>query len=329
MALYEGDILYEKDLSISKESEEKSNSLYIKSLNDSNIMDLLKDKFFLLITICKNKNIINISNKSVFKIMKLFSEESYENIISDFITFNVLDDNISYKEDFVLNNQENSLGILDAPFVKLLEKTQNYKINIASIPNNPLEEIKKELSNYESQKNKININSVSIKKICKYLNKSIYDLSDYINILILYLDRNDLNKATIQSTIIDKYSKSGINEYFMGKKNYIINLEIPSKMDKIHLFKYDDLFENVLNKIDNIENNSSEENFEEKKDNIINNEDILETPKKYIEQKIKINKLKYDDKDDIDNNDNDNDNDNNAQNKCNCQKNVCSFCTIF
>ena len=327
MALYEGDILYEKDLSISKESEEKSNSLYIKSLNDSNIMDLLKDKFFLLITICKNKNIINISNKSIFKIMKLFSEESYENIISDFITFNVLDDNISYKEDFVLNNQENSLGILDAPFVKLLEKNQNYKINIASIPNNPLEEIKKELSNYESQKNKININSVSIKKICKYLNKSIYDLSDYINILILYLDKNDLNKATIQNTIIDKYSKSGINEYFMGKKNYIINLEIPSKMGKIHLFKYDDLFENVLNKIDNIENNSSEENFEEKKDNIINNEDILETPKKYIEQKIKINKLKYDDKDDIDNNDNDNDN--NVQNKCNCQKNVCSFCTIF
>lgn len=326
MALYEGEILYEKDLSISKESEEKSNSLYIKSLSDSNIMDLLKDKFFLLITICKNKNIINVSNKSIFKIMKLFSEENYENILSDYITFNVLDDNISYKEEFALNNQENSIGILDAPFVKLLEQTQNYKINITSVPINPLDEIKKELSNYESQKNKININSASIKKICKYLNKSIYDISDYINILILYLDRNDLNKATIQSTIIDKYSKSGINEYFMGKKNYNINLEIPLKIDKIQLFKYDDLFENVLNKIDNIENNSSEEIFEEKKDKIINNEDILETPKKFIEQKIKINKLKYDDdKDDIDNNENDN----NVQNKCNCQKDVCSFCTIF
>ena len=326
MALYEGEILYEKDLSISKESEEKSNSLYIKSLSDSNIMDLLKDKFFLLITICKNKNIINVSNKSIFKIMKLFSEENYENILSDYITFNVLDDNISYKEEFALNNQENSIGILDAPFVKLLEQTQNYKINITSVPINPLDEIKKELSNYESQKNKININSASIKKICKYLNKSIYDISDYINILILYLDRNDLNKATIQSTIIDKYSKSGINEYFMGKKNYNINLEIPLKIDKIQLFKYDDLFENVLNKIDNIENNSSEEIFEEKKDKIINNEDILETPKKFIEQKIKINKLKYDDdKDDIDNNENDN----NVQNKCNCQKDVGSFCTIF
>ena len=326
MALYEGEILYEKDLSISKESEEKSNSLYIKSLSDSNIMDLLKDKFFLLITICKNKNIINVSNKSIFKIMKLFSEENYENILSDYITFNVLDDNISYKEEFALNNQENSIGILDAPFVKLLEQTQNYKINITSVPINPLDEIKKELSNYESQKNKININSASIKKICKYLNKSIYDISDYINILILYLDRNDLNKATIQSTIIDKYSKSGINEYFMGKKNYNINLEIPLKIDKIQLFKYDDLFENVLNKIDNIENNSSEEIFEEKKDKIINNEDILETPKKFIEQKLKINKLKYDDdKDDIDNNENDN----NVQNKCNCQKDVCSFCTIF
>ena len=326
MALYEGEILCEKDLSMSKESEEKSNSLYIKSLSDSNIMDLLKDKFFLLITICKNRNIINVSNKSIFKIMKLFSEENYENILSDYITFNVLDDNISYKEEFALNNQENSIGILDAPFVKLLEQTQNYNINITSAPINPLDEIKKELSNYESQKNKININSISIKKICKYLNKSIYDISDYINILILYLDRNDLNKATIQSTIIDKYSKNGINENFMGKKNYNINLEIPLKIDKIPLFKYDDLFENVLNKIDNIENNSSEEIFEEKKDKIINNEDILETPKKFIEQKIKINKLKYDDdKDDIDNNENDN----NVQNKCNCQKDVCSFCTIF
>jgi hypothetical protein len=240
-------------------------------------------------------------------------------------------ENILNKIDNIENNsseynQENSIGILDAPFVKLLEQTQNYKINITSVPINPLDEIKKELSNYESQKNKININSASIKKICKYLNKSIYDISDYINILILYLDRNDLNKATIQSTIIDKYSKSGINEYFMGKKNYNINLEIPLKIDKIQLFKYDDLFENVLNKIDNIENNSSEEIFEEKKDKIINNEDILETPKKFIEQKIKINKLKYDDdKDDIDNNENDN----NVQNKCNCQKDVCSFCTIF
>jgi hypothetical protein len=322
MALYEGEILYEKDLSISKESEEKSNSLYIKSLSDSNIMDLLKDKFFLLITICKNKNIINVSNKSIFKIMKLFSEENYENILSDYITFNVLDDNISYKEEFALNNQENSIGILDAPFVKLLEQTQNYKINITSVPINPLDEIKKELSNYESQKNKININSASIKKICKYLNKSIYDISDYINILILYLDRNDLNKATIQSTIIDKYSKSGINEYFMGKKNYNINLEIPLKIDKIQLFKYDDLFENVLNKIDNIENNySSDENIDKQKNNINIKENILNNSKKYGEFNIKSEIYNK-------NNDEYQITDENEK-KEGCQKEFCPNCNIF
>ncbi len=328
MALVDEDIIYDKDLSISKDSAEKSNSLFIKSLNDDEfkLIDLLKDKFFLSIKIYKNKNEINITNKSILKILKLFSNENIENILQEYITFNVIDDNISYKDDFLLN-QDNSLGILDAPFVKLLEMTKVYKISITKEikAKTPLDEIKKELLNNELQKNKIDFKAISFKKICKFLNKSIYDLSDYINILILFLNNDDINKAQLQSILIDKYSKSGQNEFFMGKKNFETNLRNPAKNDKNNIYKIDDLFENVLNKIDNIENNSSEEIFEDNKDKVNVNGEKIETPKKFIEQKIKINQLKYD-KDDIDKKE---DIDDDIKRKCNCQKDVCSFCNIF
>ena len=329
MALFEEEF-YEKELNISKNSEEKSSSLFIKSLNEGevNLIDIIKNKLQLLIKISYNKNVINISSKSIFKILKSFTNENIESTLSDCITFNVLDDSISYKEDFILNNQDNSIGILDAPYVKLLEITENYKISIASESKtkSSLDEIKKELlNNYELQKDKINLNAISIKKICKYLNKSIYDISDYINILILYLNKDDINKAQIQNTIIDKYCKNLYNEYFIGEKNFETNLRKPVKIEKNNICKIDDLFENVLNKIDYIENNISEEIVENNKDKLSNNEDLIETPKKYIEQKIKINKLKYNDKDDIDNDGFTSD----SKRKCNCQKNVCSFCSIF
>ena len=321
MALLEEEIAYEKDLSVS----EKSNSLLIKSLNegDLNLMDILKEKFLLLITINKNKNTINISNRSTFKIFQLLSNENIDSMISDYITFNVLDDNFSYKDENILNNQEISLGILDAPYVKLLDKTQSYKININKAPSSSFDEIKKDLSNLETQKNKIDIKSKSINKICKYLCKSIYDISDYINISILFLNIDDINKATIQNTIINKYSNAGKFEDFLGKKNYNINMAKPLKCEKNAIFKFDDLFENVLNKIDNIENNSSEEIFEDKKNN--DNKENFETPKKFIEQKIRINQIQYEEKDDIDNNEDEND----MTRKCNCQKDVCSFCNIY
>ena len=328
MAFYEDENQNERDISISKESIDKSNSLFIKSLNgeEFNFTDFLKDKMILSITINKTKNIYQISNNSIFKIFNLFCDnkngENIDSLIPDYITFNVLDDNASFKEDLNLNNPDISLGVLDAPFVKLLEYTQNYKINISTNPISHIYEIKKDLLNNEIPKNKINITSKSIKKICKYLNKSIFDISDYINILILYLNEDDVNKAVIQTKIINKYSQAGLNAFFMGKKNLDIELKIPLKNFKNNLYKYDDLFESTLNKIENIENNSSDYNFEENKEKITNNDDLLDTPKKFIEQKIKINKVNYDDEDN-------NDKNNDGKNKCNCQNDICSFCNIF
>jgi hypothetical protein len=328
MALVEEEIINEKDLSISKDSVEKSNSLVIKSLDEGafNFVDLIKDKLVLLIT-TKNKINVQISNKSIFKIFNILCDkdkgEYIENFLSDYITCSITEENNSYKDDFILNNQENSLGILDTPYIKLLEQTQDYKISINSTTNSSMDEIKQKLLNYDDQKNIINIKSTSMGKICKYLNKSIYDISDYINILVLYLNnQDDFNIYTIKSKIIDKYSQSGLNAFFMGKKLFESNVKVPIKNEKNPLFKFDDLFENILNKIENIENNSSDD-FDEIKDknNTDNNNDKLDTPKKFIEQKIKINKVNYDDNEDEINN--------NSKNKCNCQKDICSFCNIY
>lgn len=330
MALVEEEIINEKDLSISKDSVEKSNSLVIKSLDEGtfNFIDLIKDKLTLLIT-TKNKINYQISNKSILKIFNILCDkdkgEYLENFLSDYITCSIIEENNSYKDDFILNNQDNSVGLLDAPYIKLLEQTQDYKISINSTSNSSMDEIKQKLLNYDDQKNKINIKSISMGKICKYLNKSIYDISDYINILVLYLNnQDDFNIYTIKSKIIDKYSQSGLNSYFMGKKIFEFDLKVPIKNEKSPLFKYDDLFEKILNKIENIENNSSDD-FEEIKDtnnnNVNNNNDKLDTPKKFIEQKIKINKVNYDDNEDEINN--------NSNNKCNCQKDICSFCNIY
>ena len=328
MALVEEEMINEKDLSISKDSVEKSNSLVIKSLDEGafNFVDLIKDKLVLLIT-TKNKINVQISNKSIFKIFNILCDkdkgEYIENFLSDYITCSITEENNSYKDDFILNNQENSLGILDTPYIKLLEQTQDYKISINSTTNSSMDEIKQKLLNYDEQKNIINIKSTSMGKICKYLNKSIYDISDYINILVLYLNnQDDFNIYTIKSKIIDKYSQSGLNAYFMGKKLFESNVKVPLKNEKSPLFKFDDLFENILNKIENIENNSSDD-FDEIKDknNTDNNNDKLDTPKKFIEQKIKINKVNYDDNEDEINN--------NSKNKCNCQKDICSFCNIY
>ena len=329
MDLVEEEIIIEKDLSISKDSVEKSNSLVIKSLDEGafNFVDLIKDKLVLLIT-TKNKINVQVSNKSILKIFNILCDkdkgEYIENFLSDYITCSITEENNSYKDDFILNNQENSLGILDTPYIKLLEQTQDYKISINSTTNSSMDEIKQKLLNYDEQKNIINIKSTSMGKICKYLNKSIYDISDYINILVLYLNnQDDFNIYTIKSKIIDKYSQSGLNAFFMGKKLFESNVKVPIKNEKNPLFKFDDLFENILNKIENIENNSSDD-FDEIKDNnnnIDNNNDKLDTPKKFIEQKIKINKVNYDDNEDEINH--------NSNNKCNCQKDICSFCNIY
>lgn len=338
----EEEIRNEKELSISRDSVEKSMSFFVKSLEEGsfNFTDLLKDKLNISIVLYKNKikNILQISNKSALKIFNLLCNnkngENFENILSDYITCSILDENISHKDDYNINNQDITNGILEEPYMKLLEQTQVYKVSIAKNPISQVDEIKNKLLNYEMQGQKINIKSQSIKKICKYLNKTIYDMSDYINILILYVNEEDINKEIIQRKIIDKYTQLDRNNTFEGKKKYKADLYIPIKNDKMSLNKYDNLFENILNKIDNIENNLSE--FDDNQNKINNNSEfhipnlkgdgknkkgeVIDTPKKYIDFKIQK---------DNDDNDENSEINQNLKTKCDCQKNICSFCNVF
>ena len=325
MDTFEEDITNEKDL-ISKDDLEKTNSLAIKSLDESafDFLEFLKEKYFLLITFIKSNNNIQINNKSIFKIFELFNnkkdKENFEEVLLNHITCT-----INEKDDFNTINQgiENSVEILDSPYIELLSKTNSYKINFNKKEENKIfEDIKKNLLIYEEQNNKLNINSKSIKKICKFLGKNIFDISDYINIIVLYLNEDEINKVFIQNKILDKYNKSEEKFYFLGNKKLETDLIIPEKNKKNSIYKLNFLFDKILNKIDNIENISDlSEDFQIKKNE---NENI---PKKYIEQKIKVDSHNYDE---IENNKSeDEEYDLSKDDKCNCQKDLCEFCNIF
>ena len=325
MDTFEEEITNEKDM-ISKDDLDKSNSLAIKSLDATafDFIELLKDKFFLLVTSKKTNNAINIRNNSILKIFELFCDKNNkENIETNLL--NYITCIINEGEDLGTQNyaNENSVGVcvLDAPYVELLKQTKNYKINfnIKGIKENPYEDIKKNLLLYEEQNNKINIKANSLKKICKFLGKSIFDISDYINVLVLYLNEEEINKAFIQKKIIDKYnSKSGENFYFNGIKKFETKLILPEKNKKNSIYKLNSLFDKILNKMDNVENISdlSDDNMEKNEIKIDN------IPKKYIGQKYE---------NEINNNKNDEEENRlpRDDNKFNCQKDICENCLVF
>ena len=289
MDLNEDDIYIstEKEINLSKED----NSLFIKSIEETefNFIDLLNDKHFLTIFFnLKNIN-LQLSNKSIMKIFNFLTDiesgENLENNLTDYITFIILEDNLSYNKDATVN----SIGILETPFKKLLDQTKMYKINIVT---SNIDEIKKELLNFEQQNNKINISSKSIEKINKYLNKSIYDISDYIHIVILYDNENDFDKDILKKRLIDRYDKIGENIYFMGVKQFKTNSEVPLKNNKNPIYRINIIFNNVLNKIDSVENNSFDDSNSE--DNKIFNNNLQ---KKNSNKNSEIN-IRYDINDD-------------------------------
>ena len=317
MDTFDEDITNEKDL-LSKDDIEKSISLAIKSIDEEgfDFLELLKEKFFLSITLKKGNIPLQITNKSLFKIFHLLcglnNKDNLEEALLNHITCA-----INEKDDFATINHgiENSIGveILDAPYVELLKQTKNYKINLKKKNGvRGFDEIKKNLLLYEEQNNKINVKDNSLKKIFKLLGRNIFEMSDYINIIILYLNEDEMNKVFIQNKILEKYNKSEENFYFLGNKQFETNLIIPDKNKKIGISKYNSLFDKILNKIDNVE--SLSDSSEDKQINI-EDENI---PKKYIEQKIK--KINYDDNEEFGLNKDD---------KCNCQKDLCEFCIIF
>ena len=324
---FEGDITDEKDL-ISKDEIEKSNSFARKSVNETvNFIEFLEEKFFLIVTLKKSNESLQMKNKSILKIFELFNhknnKDSFEEILLEHITCIITD-----KDDFdtINHGNENSIGneILDGRYVELLNQTKIYKISFTKkgIGNTVIDDMKKNLLIYkEEQKNKLSVKSSSIKKICKLLGKTIFDMSDYINVLLVYLNEDEINTIFIQNKILDKYNKIDEKINFEGIKKYETELIIPDKNKKIEINKYSDIFEKVLNRIDNMENLSD---FSEENKMNENNENI---PKKFIEEKSKIKSANYESRD---NNKSDEEEYRLKRDEhCICQKDLCSFCTVF
>ena len=304
--------LNEKEIDISRENTIKSNSLLIKSVDegDINILDFIKNKLLISI-IFTNKNIVQqVPNKSILKIIRMLIEhndnnnENLENYITQYITFTIFEDN-SYKVELT----GNSIGILDSKFTKLLEQNKIYKINIATTNE---DEMKKESLN--DNNNKISISSKSLEKICKYLEKTIYDIYNYINILIIYNNEKDMDKEIIKKKLIDKYDKIEQKIYFMGSKQFETECAIPPKHKKSHIYRLNILFNNVLGKIENT-NNSFDDNGDifEKKNRRVSEENI----KSQIN--ISNNRIHNIDENKI----------NEDLEKNGCQKEFCPACIIF
>ena len=294
MSLVEEDInnSNEKEINIVKEDSIKSNSLLIKSIDEPelNFIEFIKNK--LVLTIVFNDKLIlpvQLKSQSILKIFNLFrdqnnnndeEEEEFENILTQYITFTLLEE-MSYKAEMTTNSE----GVLDTPYIKLLEQTKIYKISITSKNINDME---KDLLNNDNKNIKIFIKSTSLERICKNLDKTILNISDYIGILILHNNENDIDKNIIKKKLIDKYDKNGQNEFFMGLKNFETDCKVPIKCNKNTIYRINILFSNVLGKIENKENNNNsfDDDFD-KEEKIINNSEKKKVSKEINEDNIK------------------------------------------
>ena len=225
---------------------------------------------------------------------------------------------MSYKAEMTTNSE----GVLDTPYIKLLEQTKIYKISITSKNINDME---KDLLNNDNKNIKIFIKSTSLERICKNLDKTILNISDYIGILILHNNENDIDKNIIKKKLIDKYDKNGQNEFFMGLKNFETDCKVPIKCNKNTIYRINILFSNVLGKIENIENNNFFDDNSDEEEKINNIYDKKDESKKTSEDNIKSqivnnpNNYNIDEKkikDDF-------------EKEGGCQKELCPQCNIF
>ena len=318
-----------------------------------------KEKNFDIINMVKNnnKNIIYIKNinsflkinpKSINKILSLIKDKNHDNlsdIYIDHITINIISHNKEPEKNINANeniNKENDNLVLEDKYITILNKTNKFYINFNF-----------DKDNINPQQNFINIpiNKKSLTKIFNYLKGTLIDNSDYINLIILYLkNESDLAKLTIEQKILKKYKSEKIKEYFYGKKDYNSNLKIPLKIESQNIYEIDNLFNKILDYIDDYDRESS---FSDNINNLIIprktlDEDLIKVVNvSFIEEGI-LNE--NDENKELDNNDKDNvNNDNkeikkNKKNKLNrepthntdlsneniCNKNLCNgVCNIF
>lgn len=319
-----------------------------------------KEKNIDIINIVKNnnKNIIclknintflNINPKSINKILSLIKDENHEQLSDlyiDHITINIVSQN-KESENYLNSNEninkENDNYELEDKYIIILNKTNKFYINF-----NFDKEIRDNKHEKLSQKKKFDnivINRKSLTKIFNYLNSTLIENSDYINLIILYLkNESDLAKLTIEQKILKKYKSEKKKEFFNGKKEYYSNLKIPLRNESQNIYEIDNLFNKILDYIDDYDRESS---FSDNINNLIIprkaiDEDLIKVVNvSFIEEGI-LNENENDKNKNLDNKENNeikkktkikhyvesSENGMNNQNICN--RNLCNgMCAIF
>ena len=112
-------------------------------------------------------------------------------------------------------------------------------------------------------------------------------MSDYINLVILYLQdvkQNDFAKLLIEQKILGKYSGRPKKVVFDGKKEFNCYIKTPLANESQNIYTIDNLFNKVLDYIDDYEKESS---FSDDINNLIIprkniDEDLIQTAKVYF-----------------------------------------------
>ena len=228
------------DISLSDKeiAQDKDNSIQNKSFysTDLDIPDLVSKKDYFQIKLFPDENIVDLTSKSIKKILALISgdeKEILEENYLDYITWLIgCGDEIERQQLLTQNDQ-----------------ADNMEANLAS-------------PDYQ----------ILLEKISSFLGLSIFDISEYIEVCILsFKSKENLdNKKSLKTKLVEKFNNEINNENKeIAKeednitKKFNLILKESKKCKKTNLHCLEDYFEKVWNKIDEKVNNEGNNNKDE------------------------------------------------------------------
>ena len=250
-------------------NSDNQDDISIKSLegkeNHNELIDAIERNNKNIISFKSTNDTLKISSKSIKKIFLLMTDdlEKLSDIYLDHVTINIFDfipeKNISQSYNDKMTNSKIENMELDVKYKNVLDKTTIFNINLDNI-----------ITPESNLKSSIKIERKSLQKIFSYLSESIIGMSDYINLIILYLqneNQSDLAKLVIEQKILGKYYKEPKKVASIEIKkglNNIINVPVKNRIQNIYSF--DMLFNKVLDYLDDYDKESS---FSDNINNII------------------------------------------------------------
>ena len=257
--------------------EDISNISEDEKVKEVDIFDIIEKSDKKFINLKTNNSFVKISPYSIEKIFSLIIDNDMDNL-SDICAENIVINIVNSNDDLKDSNNNSNNNSDDDKIIK------NDNLELENKYITVLENADIFFINFESIKNRNEINKNSLIKIFNYLDKSLMDMSDYINLIILYLDKNKKNemaKLSIEHKILGKYKKNNTYNrnndiYFNGKKRLDLDLPLPKNNKSHNIYELDMIFNRVLDCIDDYELESS---FSDNINNLI-------IPRKSIEEDL-------------------------------------------